>query len=100
MRKYSDTMMDHVLSPRNGGVIGACRSDGARGHAGPRGVSDSVPENRGRSGRGGEVSHGRLRADDRVRVDVVGAGFGAVDRGVPRADGRGFDRGSRRCAAG
>ena len=79
MGKYSETMMGHVLSPRNGGVMEHADLTDHAGHARSRGVSDSFSQ----SGRGpdhcGQVSHGRLWADDRLWVDFVGAGFGAVD---------------------
>ena len=65
MCKYSETLMEHVLSPRNGGVM---ENPDLTGHAGRLGgvLSDSVSQGCGRSNRGVEVSHGWLRANDRV----------------------------------
>ena len=40
MGKYSETMMDHVLSPRNSGVMGHARPDRACRNARARGISD------------------------------------------------------------
>ena len=71
MGKYSDTLMDHFMAPRNSGPL---ESPDVTGHAArrARAVSDSLSANRGGPGRRGEVSDVWLRLDHRVRVDSMG----------------------------
>ncbi len=46
MGKYSETLTDHVMAPRNGGVMDDPDLTGHAG-AGPRGVPDPVPQGPG-----------------------------------------------------
>ena len=100
MARYSETLTDHVMAPRNGGTI-----DGADliGHAGTPGRGafmilylkiNDAPNH------GGEISHDRLRADHRVRIDAHRNDRRKTHRRMPGANGRKPDRSFRRNATG
>ena len=80
MGKYSETLTEHVMAPRNGGSIENPDLTGHAGNTGPWGVHDPLSEGSRRANHGSEVSHGRLRADDCVGIDVDGD-----DRGENRS---------------
>ena len=100
MSKYSETLTDHVMAPRNGGAI---ENPDLTGHAGAPGRGAFMIlylKVQYGANRGGEVSHRRLRADDRVGIDADGNDRREIPRRLPRADGREPDRSLGRRAAG
>ena len=87
MARYSETLTEHVMTPRNCGVIEDADLTGRAGSA-ARCVHDPLPEGRRRANRGGKISHGRMRADDCERLDPDGDDQREIDRGMQEADGR------------
>ena len=100
MGKYSETLTEHVMAPRNRGAI---ENPDLTGHAGAPGRGAfmilylKIQDERDH---GGEVSHGRLWADDRFGINADGDDRGKVDRGMPGVGGGESDRGTGRHAAG
>ena len=100
MGKYSETMVDHVMSPRNGGVMENPR---LTGHAGTPGRGAfmvlylGVEGDRISAAKYHTVGCGPTIACGSMLSELV---VGRSIEALPRVDCRSPDRGAGRCAAG
>ena len=100
MGKYSETLTEHVMAPRNGGAI---ENPDLTGHAGAPGRGAfmilylRIEDERIAVAKYHTVGCGPTIASGSMLTEMI---RWEIDRGMPGVDGRESDRGTGWCAAG